>query len=638
MSKGKNLWKSGKSKEEFTEDNKDLGNTLDLSTEAPENVDEEIDLEKKEVPDAEEIDEVLLKSEDDEINIKVIAAVATAFILLSTGALFILLNEEKIEITVPFEKYEDHAKYDVYGQINFESSIDIPLPVAFINNDVVINELDITFEGELNAGIKSPSKQTIDGYGNKRNVFQKYLDQEIDVDGSITEDGENPAKLNNAKVSSSQYQYVDTTSLEVVRSEIESNASYSDTLTGKRWYLQNATDWIPRDSKAGLLPHGDSYIGMTLKEGDKGTVNEGGMSFNWKVENGVKINGEQTVLLRIYTAYISDNLFGYEYQYQYSFNFYMSEVSSLPLKFELNINSDAKSSVGKLYSVTIKYEGSASEFTEGYEEIPKTGYKSSSSNSKGEFGSWIEGAPEAGNGTVEYKCAIPSDFNLQTGIKKGREEIANFNSYLENQIAKDKQQKSTYDEKAFVVEANYTKKGEGKWNFTIGHRSEEDRTVNGWVMEYNKTGITGDSEKINNPIMSMEDIPSPLTLCSAEEVMTNFDEIAAWAVSGPEQLVNYSKVKLVLGQNLVSKQSLTSPTSVINFGGLNIISILSDLSQGNLNPDDYSDDIDVEAAGSYAYFIDRKGTDSLGNKHQELAGVDAKDGLVLFNLRSLSSD
>ena len=42
MSKGKDLWKSGKSKERVTENNKDLGNTLDLSTEAPEKVDEEI--------------------------------------------------------------------------------------------------------------------------------------------------------------------------------------------------------------------------------------------------------------------------------------------------------------------------------------------------------------------------------------------------------------------------------------------------------------------------------------------------------------------------------------------------------------------------------------------------------------------
>ena len=42
---------------------------------------------------------------------------------------------------------------------------------------------------------------------------------------------------------------------------------------------------------------------------------------------------------------------------------------------------------------------------------------------------------------------------------------------------------------------------------------------------------------------------------------------------------------------------------------------------------------------SYAYFLEKKGIDNSenGNKYQKLAGVDAKDGLVLFNLESINS-
>jgi len=138
----------------------------------------------------------------------------------------------------------------------------------------------------------------------------------------------------------------------------------------------------------------------------------------------------------------------------------------------------------------------------------------------------------------------------------------------------------------------------------------------------------------------MNDIPEPLTMCSAEEVMTDFDEISSWSevfnLNDQTKNVDYEQVNLLLGQNLVSKQSLASPTSIVNFGSLNLINIISDLSQGNLNPNDYSDNIDVDAAGSYAYFLDRKGVSS-GYEHQELAGVDAKDGLVLFNLQSRNS-
>jgi len=143
---------------------------------------------------------------------------------------------------------------------------------------------------------------------------------------------------------------------------------------------------------------------------------------------------------------------------------------------------------------------------------------------------------------------------------------------------------------------------------------------------------------IDNPIMTMDDIPKPLTVCSAEEVMTDFDEVSDWAVNVQSKNIDYSQVTLLLGQNLISKQSLASPTSIVNFGSLNLINIVSDLSQGNLNPNDYSDNIDVDAAGSYAYFLDRRGgSENLGYVHQELAGVDAKDGLVLFNLQSRNS-
>ena len=54
---------------------------------------------------------------------------------------------------------------------------------------------------------------------------------------------------------------------------------------------------------------------------------------------------------------------------------------------------------------------------------------------------------------------------------------------------------------------------------------------------------------------------------------------------------------------------------------------------------DYSHNIDVNTAASYAYFLENKGTDTTedGNKYQKLAGIDAKDGLVLFNLEAINS-
>ena len=136
----------------------------------------------------------------------------------------------------------------------------------------------------------------------------------------------------------------------------------------------------------------------------------------------------------------------------------------------------------------------------------------------------------------------------------------------------------------------------------------------------------------------MEEIENPLTVCSAEKLMTQFEGIADWAIDKNTNNVNYEKTTLILGQNLISEQSLSSPVSILDFGNLDLITAISDLNSGNLNFNDYSNNIDVDTAGSYAYFLDRNGgNDDLGYDYQEVAGIDAKNGLVMFNLQSRSA-
>ena len=633
MSSDDELWKSGKSDEDAAEANEEEDSTLDLSSPSPDDGgSDDLDLSPLAVIDKESsVDEdnwaIPLTHEENGISIKVIGVIGTITILLMTGFLYILLAYQNVIIDVPYEQYEEEIIYEIQGSINFDSSLDIPLPIGFIDNDIVINELDIVFSGELKTGIKAPSTMIIDGYGNDRSVFKKYLEQNLnDIDGTIKQEGENPASLENAESITFQHQFIDTTSLEIVRTDIESNASYSDTLTGESWYWQGATDWVPRDSESGLLPHGSTYIGQKLEAGTKGKINDGGIEFNWKVTDGGKVDGIQTVLLKISTAYVSDSILGYQYQYQYDFDFYLSEESSMPLKFKLKVNSDASSPSGKLYAINFEYKGTTSKRTEGYTDVPTTPYKSGSNTKTGEFSPWIDGAPAFGNGS----CGLDSSFTLQTGIEKGKNEVSGFNSYVKDQENKNKP--------SFLIEANYTEKDEGAWNFTMAHYNEQAENIDGWILAYNRTNISGEEITVDKPIMSMDDIPTPLTICSAEEVMTDFNEIASWTVNDQTKNVDYSNVKLLLGQNLVSKQSLASPTSIINFGSLNLVNVVSDLSQGNLNPNDYSNNIDVNTAGSYAYFLDNKGTDHNGNSYQKLAGVDAKDGLVLFNIQSINSN
>ena len=630
MNSDDDLWNSG-ANSEITEDDTEEDDSLDLSSPSPE-TNEDLNLDNKEDTVSDDWAIPVIKNNEG-INIKTIGAIGVTVILLLTGTLFFLFAEQNIVINVPNEKYEEQIVYDIEGGVNFESTIDIPLPLGFIDNDVVINELDIAFTGKLTAGIRAPSIPIIDGYGNEKTVFKKYLEQDLDdIDGSIKQEGKPANNLENAQIITFQNQFIDNTALEIIRTDIESNASYSDTLTGDTWYWQGSTDWVPRDSEPGLLPHGNLYIGNRLEEGTKGTTEEGGIEFNWEALNGGNVKGEQTVLLRITTNYASEIILGYTYQYQYTFDLYLSEKSSLPLKFKLNLNSDASSPSGKLYSINLDYKGTASLIDGGYTEVPTTSYKDSSKQMTGIFSEWENGAPALGTGN----CNINTNFSLVTGIQEGRDNLNEFDSYIKDQIAK--------EEEAFVIEANYTAKNQGKWNFTMAHNNEQAPDIDGWVLEYEGSEeenitftISGNETTVNNPILTMEEIPTPLTVCSAEEVMTDFEEISSWAVDEQRNNVDYEKVTLLLGQNLVSKQSLSSPTSVLSFGSLDLISIIGDLNNGNLNLNDYSNNIDVDTAGSYAYFLDKKGLDQNGNNYQKVAGVDAKDGLVLFNIQAINT-
>ena len=632
------LWDTGKEDDTSSSNSDDDSSTLDLSETSPEKDEKEINLATPEESEAIEKDEdwaIPLAEDVDGLNLRTIGIVGTVVILLLTGTLFFLLNETNAEIEVPNERYDEQINYNVNGFLNFDSNLDVPIPFGFFDNDIVINNLDVVFQGELSLGIEGPRHVEKNGYGEAKNsLFRKYIEQDLDdVDGTITEEGSEPAELKNSNIKSTQDQYVDSSSLNIIRSDIVSNASTAKISgIGQRWAWQSATDWIPRQHSSGILPHGNAYIGKTLTVGDSGTLYESGIQFTTNVDKGEKIKDYDTVKIQIMTSYVSDSLLGYEYEYSYTFSFYMSEVSSLPLKFEMRLTSEAKSPGAQLYSIDLKYTATAKDVFEGNEFVPTKNYDSVSPNSGGEFLAWDNGAPALGT-SCDENSQLNGNFNLQSGIREARNNISSFDNYIKDQQAK--------KEEAFVIEANFSSNNDNIWNFTMAHSNEQSQKVDGWIVDYRQekingtTYVNGTEKELDNPILKMEEIETPLTVCSAENLMTDFEEIAEWAIDKNTNNVNYETTTLILGQNLISEQSLSSPTSILDFGNLDLISAISDLNSGNWNFNDYSNNIDVDTAGSYAYFLDRSGgSDSLGYDYQEVAGIDAKNGLVMFNLQS----
>ena len=113
MSADEELWKTGKSAKNSEDEKVEEDGTLDLSAPSPDSDSaEEIDLER--MDDSIEDDNWLPPAigEGDGINIRTVGIVGTVTILLLTGALVLILNEQKIVVNVPPEKYDEYAVYN----------------------------------------------------------------------------------------------------------------------------------------------------------------------------------------------------------------------------------------------------------------------------------------------------------------------------------------------------------------------------------------------------------------------------------------------------------------------------------------------------------------------------------------------
>ena len=152
-----NLWDTGKVEETSSSSDDETSSTLDLSGISPEKNEGEINLEApKEIKEKDEDWAIPLAEDVEGLNLKTIGIVGTVVILLLTGTLFVLLNETNLEVKVPNEKYEEQINYNVNGFLNFNSNLDVPIPLGFFDNDIIINNLDVTFNGDLSLGIEGP--------------------------------------------------------------------------------------------------------------------------------------------------------------------------------------------------------------------------------------------------------------------------------------------------------------------------------------------------------------------------------------------------------------------------------------------------------------------------------------------------
>tara|TARA_B100001750_G_scaffold38287_1_gene27653 strand:- start:14969 stop:16801 length:1833 start_codon:yes stop_codon:yes gene_type:complete len=590
---------------------------------------EEEDSEKAEIDLSAPSENIYSKSENDEernvppvkneINKAVVAASVVVMILLATS-FWLLISGNSTEILVPSERYGDSIGYDVSGDLRVESE-QTTIPINLVGTDIEVKRINLSYAGIMDTATKQQASTVKDGYGESQGVFVREAQLDLShVQGEFVSENDETLQISGGKVYVKQKEYVTVQNGETIKSESESNLS----IISGVWGSQKLVSWVPRTSNHGLLPHTNLYEGKNLIVGTSGTDISNGFDLKWSVLEGKKIEGYETVKLRIQTycygnQYCESEIGLLDYNYSYVLDLYISEESFLPLKFDYAVTFFVSVSNQKIFDVEFNYGGTVIEggafFSKGNEVVPKpTGDGISGPNDQGEFKSWNGRAPDFGN----RPTSLDENWTVQDAIQIAEDNDVEFGNYLQQY------------ENAYVTNAVYTNQTE-EWNVTFGYSSEGEGVTDRYNIRANKSGlISSNATQSENPIV-MEPclngesestectLSNPLTVSSAEEIFSSWEEVASWAsydgLVGNE--INHNRLTLTIGQ------SAMAPTVGLDFDTLDIGTLILDLWNGNFNLAEYQKTI--EPNGGYGYYLERETDNSMIG-----TAIDGNDGLLLF--------
>ena len=578
------------------------------------------------------------KDEDDERNVppvkneinKAVVAASVIVVILLTTSFWLLINGNSMEILVPSERYGDSIGYDVSGDLRVESE-QTTIPINLVGTDIEVKRINLSYAGIMDTATKQITSTVEDGYGEAHGVFTREAQLDLThVQGEFVSENDETLQISGGKVFVKQKEYVTVENGETIKSESESNLS----IISGVWGSQKIVNWVPRTSNHGLLPHTNLYEGKNLIVGTSGTDVSNGFDLKWTVMEGKRIEGYETVKLRIQTycygsQYCEGEAILAEYNYSYVLDLYISEKSFLPLKFNYAVAFFITLGDEKVFDLEFNYGGTVIEggafFNKGNEEVPKpTGAGISGPNEEGEFVVWNNRAPDFGNKTT----SLDENWTVQDAINMAKGNDTDFVNYLQQR------------EYAYVTNAIYTNQTE-EWNITFGYSNEDEGAINGYNIKANRSGLISsnatqsDIPIVMEPCLSGEnvkgnsctsDLSAPLTVSSAEEIFSSWEEVSSWAsydgLVGNE--INHNKLTLTIGQ------SAMAPTVGIDFEDLNIQTLIYDLFNGHFNLAEYQKTI--EPGGGYGYYLKKENNNSMRG-----AAIDGNDGLLLFVIEVHSS-
>ncbi len=552
---------------------------------------------------------------------RVIGAAVTVLLLLAASLLIYFVINQPRELTVPGERLGDEVTYKVNGNAYFklyQGEINIPML------DGAIDESDMDFKGTLTLGTNSSREDITGGFHRSHETFSRRIIQDLEITGRSSRNDRTPTSWPPTNERSTQYSFIDTTSLLTIKLLSMHNLSYDMFHEELDWIMGKGIVYVQYASFSVFIPNPAMYNGPTLKEGDSGTYVPEDVESDamiWSVSEGDEMLGHETLRVDIEPSTLPEGVSASKV------SLWLSEASAYPLRINIRLDADMSLPiVGKLAEGNLRYKAEATDIKTGDEPVPSGTAKQPASDQKhklaqehDQFQPWsLDGAPRMG--ILPDSTGLDPTFDLQEAIDILKADNESVRDYLES--------KSNH----YVIEAGFDVDGDTKeWNFTLGYqRDNSNKDIKAYSSRVDKVG-NGTPEVVNttrfdrnNPLLDNTTILELLTLGGAELVFEHNEHVANWALfdNGAGPGFDYSRELFYLREN--------PATPVANIGSLgssldniNYMSLINNYLDGKMDLDELYAEL-AEGQGGYGYVLARN--DDTG---YYTAVVDAESGALL---------
>ncbi len=500
-----------------------------------------------------------------------VLGIAALLLLLVLNAAF-FVEDSKLTVNSPAKMVGDKIVYDVDGQLKGEAD------VAFETEFGLLKGFNIDLEGFLSRQVNGTTLVK-DGFDDNRKTLEEYLQQDLNMSGSVDLVGLTP-NLRDGKLVTHQTDYTDLRKNTTIRYDLSNRFEITlptadPPLFSKRIYsMDRGTFFTNFASSATYLNFLSSdfqkdLIPQTITEGDSGESPDSNLK--WEAKGSKNIRGFDSVEVLIQEKEPQD-------WYKFELRYWISSDCSYPTRIELKgwvdagkLEGDLFIDVARLYlhasRLEIDYKAELQNYRKGQEEIPP----GMLGNSKREYhpqaeGNFVDWYPEN-----KYRVPVVfknPELNTSSGFTKDHRASDAYDYALEN----DEEIANYFKENknAYAVSGEYFHDKEDKpvWNFTFGYyRSlgiEDLFNIEQTGYQTRLAGILNDTnvsfeqeEKgeadILTPDLRNSDLKGVLSLAVAEQIFKldeNTRDLAFMETEdGEDHVIDFSKTKFRWASN-----------------------------------------------------------------------------------------